>query len=65
LEQIIEKRTEPAQMPSSCQLLDETGYWLELLVESQIIPSKRLSDLQNEADQLLAIFISIVKKKKK
>lgn len=45
--------------------LDETAYWLELLVESDIIPATRLSDLQDEANQLLAIFTTISKNAKK
>jgi len=44
--------------------LDESAYWLELLVESQIIASTHLADLQDECNQLLAIFTSISKKTK-
>jgi len=36
--------------------LDETDYWLELLVESKILPSSRLADLRRETDELIAIF---------
>ena len=39
--------------------LDETSYWLELLTDSGIIPHARLAPLQDECDQLLAIFTSI------
>ncbi|MFB3915780.1 MAG: four helix bundle protein [Terriglobales bacterium] len=35
---------------------DETVYWLELLVEVGVIPSKRLQPLIQEADELLRIF---------
>jgi len=44
--------------------LDETGYWLELLVESGIVPTPKLADLRDECDQLLAIFTTISKRAK-
>ncbi|MGD0568715.1 MAG: four helix bundle protein [Candidatus Sulfotelmatobacter sp.] len=36
--------------------IDESVFWLEFLVESQMMPRKRLSDLIDEAKQLTAIF---------
>ena len=44
--------------------LDETSYWLELLVESDIVQFKLLEPLQDECNQLLAIFTTISKKAK-
>ncbi len=44
--------------------LDETAYWLELLTESNIIPKEKLTDLQDETNQLIAIFVSILKRRK-
>jgi len=35
---------------------DETAFWLELLLETSIIPEVRLRDLLTEANELLAIF---------
>ena len=35
---------------------DETAFWLELLIETSIIPGVRLRDLLAEANELLAIF---------
>ncbi len=35
---------------------DETVLWLELLIESEIVPAIRLESLIAEANQLLAIF---------
>ncbi|MGO8788365.1 MAG: four helix bundle protein [Terriglobia bacterium] len=35
---------------------DETVFWLELLVETSIIPAARLRELLSEANELLAIF---------
>ena len=40
---------------------DETLYWLELLLEESIVPSRRLQPLVNEADELVAIFTTISK----
>ena len=44
--------------------LDESSYWLELLVESCILPPEKLSALQDECNQLLAIFATIAKRSK-
>lgn len=44
--------------------LDESSYWLELLVETEIIPLARLASLQDECHQLTAIFTTIAKKSK-
>lgn len=44
--------------------LDEAAYWLELLVESEIIPAPKLASLQDETNQLLAIFTTISKNTK-
>ena len=35
---------------------DETVFWLELLIDTNIIPEVRLRDLLTEANELLAIF---------
>jgi four helix bundle protein len=37
---------------------DETALWLELLVESNIMPAKKLSALLDEANELTAIMAS-------
>jgi four helix bundle protein len=44
--------------------LEETSYWLELLVESEIISAARLISLQDECNQLIAILTTISKKVK-
>jgi len=38
--------------------IDESVFWLELLIESAIVTPHRLGDLQREANELLAIFVS-------
>ncbi len=45
--------------------LDETAYWLELLVESEIVPAAKLTDLQKETDELIAIFVSSINTSKR
>ena len=42
--------------------LEETCYWLELLVEGEIVPADRLAPLQDECNQLIAILTTISKK---
>ena len=44
--------------------LDETAYWLELLVESGIVRQTTMAELLNETDQLTAIFVTIINKAK-
>ena len=40
---------------------DETIYWMELLVDVDIVKRPRLADLLDEADQILSIVISSIK----
>jgi four helix bundle protein len=47
------------------QELDETDYWLELLVKANIVPVKKPKPLRKETNELLAIFTTIVTKIKK
>ena len=35
---------------------DESAYWMELIVEANLIPESRVSNLLQEADELTAIF---------
>ena len=44
--------------------IEETEYWLELLVESGCIPATKMADLLDETRQLIAIFTSIDKRSK-
>jgi four helix bundle protein len=43
---------------------DETLYWLELLVEENFVPARRLQPLLKETDELIAIFTTISKRSK-
>ena len=47
-----------SKIQSRLQELDETAYWLELLVEGGLIKPAKLNSLQKEADELTAIFVS-------
>jgi len=47
-----------SKMEGALQELDESLYWLELLVESRIMAEAKLSLLQQEANDLTAIFVS-------
>jgi four helix bundle protein len=53
-----------SKMESGLQELDETAYWLELLGESEMFPMKRLQPLHDEAEELIAIFVTIITKVK-
>ena len=41
---------------------DETLYWLELMSEENVVTPKRLEPLVSEAGELVAIFITIIKR---
>jgi len=51
-------------MEGGLQELDETAYWLELLEEAGIVAPKRLKPLRDETNELIAIFVTTVKKMK-
>jgi four helix bundle protein len=51
-----------AKLGDCLKELEETSYWLELLVDSAIIPADRLSPLHQECDELIAILTTISKK---
>ncbi len=53
-----------AKMGDCLKELDETAYWLELLAEAAIVPLSRLSALSDETSQLIAIFVTIIKRSK-
>ena len=44
--------------------LEESAYWLELLVEAEIVSAEKLAPLRKECDELTAIFVTIVKRAK-
>jgi four helix bundle protein len=50
-----------SKIEGALQELEETAYWLELIGESKIMSEKRLEPLHKEANELIAIFVTIVK----
>jgi four helix bundle protein len=46
----------------ACKEARETHYWLRLLASAEIVLPDRLTDLISEANQLIAILTTIVKK---
>jgi four helix bundle protein len=40
---------------------DESGYWLEMLAESGIVPAERVSQIAAEANELVAMTVASIK----
>ncbi len=53
-----------SKMLSALQELEETVYWLEIIVDSRMLGARRLASLQREAQELTAIFMTCVRKLK-
>ena len=53
-----------SKIEGGMQELEETVYWLELLDGARLCARDQLEALTNEADQLMAIFVTIVRKTK-
>jgi four helix bundle protein len=53
-----------SKLEGGLQELDEAAYWMELLSESGIMAPSRLAEIQNEVEELIAIFTTCVKKVK-
>jgi len=53
-----------SKIGDSLKEIEETEYWLELLVESGCVPVGKMADLLDETRQLIAIFTTIDKKAK-
>ena len=51
-----------SKVQGSLQELEETAYWLELLVESQLVSPAKLKRLLQETSELIAIFTTLVQK---
>jgi len=53
-----------AKCGDSLRELEETAYWLELLVDGKIVSVDQMSALRQECDELIAIFVTILRKSK-
>ena len=54
-----------AKLGVCLQELEETTYWLELLGKAEIMAQTQLAELLDECNQLIAIFTTISKSRKK
>jgi four helix bundle protein len=50
-----------SKIEGGLQELEETCYWLELLIEANVFPEEKLKPLLGEANELTAILITVVK----
>ncbi len=50
-----------SKLEMAIQELDETMYWLELLMEAEVVTPPRLQPLLEEANELLSILVTSVK----
>jgi len=46
------------------QELDETMLWFELLIEADLVPEHKLTPLHQEAEELIKIMVSAIRKTK-
>lgn len=53
-----------SKIGDSLKEIEETEYWLELLVDSGCFPPPKMADLLDETRQLIAIFTTIAKRSK-
>ena len=50
-----------SKIEGALQELDETSYWLELITESGTFTEERLKPLHDEANELISMFVTMVK----
>jgi four helix bundle protein len=53
-----------AKCGDSVREIEESAYWLELLVESEVLSPEKLASLRQECEELIAIFVNILKRAK-
>jgi len=53
-----------AKCGDSLREIEESSYWLELLVESGVVRAEKLAPLRQECEELTAIFVTILKRAK-
>ena len=53
-----------SKLEGGLQELDESAYWLGLIEGAEILPTQRLTNIQQEVGELIAIFVTCVKKRK-
>jgi len=53
-----------SKIQGGLQELEETAYWLDLLLQMEVFDHSRLEPIQKETSELIAIFVTIAKKVK-
>jgi four helix bundle protein len=53
-----------AKCGDSLRELEETAYWLELLVDGKMVLPEKLTAVRQECDELIAIFVTIIRRSK-
>jgi four helix bundle protein len=53
-----------SKIEGALQELDETSYRFELLIESDIFPAERMGSLGEEANELISVLVTVVKRVK-
>lgn len=53
-----------AKVGDSRRELEETAYWLELVVDGKVVKASKLELLRRKNDELTAIFVTILKRSK-
>ncbi len=49
-----------SKLSSALQEAEETAYWLDLLIESEVVSADRLTDLRDETRQICAMLTSSI-----
>ncbi len=58
----IDGQTRAGSGRAAGRAANQTAYWLELLVDADIVSAAKLEPLRKECDELTAIFVTIVKR---
>lgn len=53
-----------AKCGDSLREAEETAYWLEILADAEIVAPEKLPPLRRECEELIAIFVTILKRSK-
>jgi len=54
-----------SEIECGLQELDESVYWMELLLDAEIVPAARMRELLREAEELISTFASSAKTMKR
>ena len=52
------------KIEGAMQELEESMYWMDLLVDARVLTAAKLASLQDEASELMAIFVTMIKRTK-